>query len=465
MASGRKKRKKAAALTPEVMERIVATSLAHPEFGAQRLARVLAGEGVIVSKGSVYQALRRKGLQTRELRFSFREELRRLEEPTDSSEPKGAYEPPDEPLTEQPEQSPEPPVFEASQESPAAPVPETPPTPAKEKPETPVSAVPAHIPVPASAPRIDQIEQTAHGRERWLFRGINLLLAAFIVWLGVHIGTTLYDARREPIAAAAPPSAPDSTAGTGENLSPVRPLSDYHAIVDRNLFGSPTAPVSDAWREAADIKAITLAGNEVGLKLIGTTVAKDRRLNYAVVEVAKTRSQEIHRENDVVGNVRIKRIVRNNVIVITGSGEQRLTVDEKVSPTGGSAQEQLEETGGNFWEVRRSVGENAEVTSEIARTEIFLALLEIRQMLQESDSSLNASEGKPVGVPVGKLGSQDALLRMGLRKGDVIKGIGAKEIGGSEDAELFIERLAQGGDFPILIERDGKAQTMKVSLH
>ncbi|MBI5581400.1 MAG: hypothetical protein HY895_19790 [Deltaproteobacteria bacterium] len=417
-----------------------------------------------LSRSSVYQALRRKGLQTRELRIRFLEDQRRFKEPADVREPKEAGESPGEPLREQPGQCPEPPVFQAALEYPAPLASETSPTPAEEKPEAPVSSVSAHIPAPAGLPRIDQTEQAVHRKQGWLLRGIELLLAAFIVWTGVRIGIILHDARQEPTVAATTASAPDAAAGNSEALSPGRSMSDYHAVVDRNLFGSPNASGSDAGREAADIEAVTLAGNEVGLKLIGTTVAKDRRLNYAVVEVVKTRSQEIHRENDVVGGVRIKRIIRNNVIVVTGSGEQRLTVDEAVSRTAGPAQEQPEEAGGNFPEMLRSAGEDTGATAEIEHTEIVLALLEIRQMLQESEGSLNVSAGKPAGVPVDKLGSQDALLRMGLRTGDVVKGIGAKEIGGPEDAELVAQRLAQGGDFLILIERDGKPKTLKLSL-
>ena len=141
----------------------------------------------------------------------------------------------------------------------------------------------------------------------------------------------LYDERQGRGTDKTPLSTLDSTAEARDTVEPIRSLSDYRVILDRNLFGSASNPKPDAAREAAEVKAVGLAGKEVGLKLIGTAVAKDRRLNYAVLEVAKNNRQEICREKDTVANVVIKRIFRNNVIILTAGGEKRLSVDEKLA--------------------------------------------------------------------------------------------------------------------------------------
>lgn len=161
MASRRKKRKKAGGLTPAVTKRIVAASLAHPDFGPQRLAQVLAGEGEPVSKGAVYKALRRRGLQNRALRLRFLEGQRRLQAPAGRRARKQAPEPPRETLREQIREPPGSPDSEPPLESPAAPAP----TAAEDKPEVPADIVPAYVSAPAGALRVDNNEHAGHGKE------------------------------------------------------------------------------------------------------------------------------------------------------------------------------------------------------------------------------------------------------------------------------------------------------------
>jgi hypothetical protein len=176
VARERPQKKITARVTAEMAERIVAAALAQPTFGADRLARLLGDEGVSVSRGLVYRTLRGRGLQSRELLDRFLEEQTRLEKPADSREPKHAPEPSPEALQEQPREAPGPPVSIPGIEYAASPAP----APAEDKPEIPAGVVPAYVAAPAGAARIDLKEQAEVGKEEWLFRGINLLLALMV---------------------------------------------------------------------------------------------------------------------------------------------------------------------------------------------------------------------------------------------------------------------------------------------
>jgi hypothetical protein len=208
VARERQKKKIIARVTAEMAERIVAAALAQPTFGADRLARLLGDEGVSVSRGLVYRTLRGKGLQTRELRVRFLEGQARLEASAGEREPKEAPEPPREPLPGQLQESHERAVSEPALEYPAT----LAPTPAEKQREVPAGIVPAYIAAPAGTPRIAKTEKAHPGKGKWFFRGINLVLAAFIVFLVIRIGVSLYDERQEPGAAITPSSAPDSRA-------------------------------------------------------------------------------------------------------------------------------------------------------------------------------------------------------------------------------------------------------------
>jgi type II secretory pathway component PulC len=461
VAIERKKKKKATSVSAEMAENIVAAALSHPSIGADRLARQLGDEGISVSSGLVYRTLRGKGLQTRELRVRFLKEQTRLEKPAGSRKPSKPPELTSEPLREQLQVSPGPPVPEPALGYPATPAP----TLEEKKPEVPSGILPAHMAAPVGAPRINKIEKANSGKEKWLFRGINLLLAAFMVFLLIRIGVGLYDdERQEPAAAATPPSASNPPVEDGEPVEANRPMSEYRVILNRNLFGSASNPGSDGAREAAEIKAIALAGNEVGLKLIGTAVTRDRRQNYAVLEVTKTSSQEICREKDVVANVLIKRILRNNVIILTASGEQRLAVDEKLTAGTSASLVQPAAAGVNFPGAPQADGENPELTYEIPRSEIARALPGIRERLDELNISAEIPVSKPDGFTLGRVVASDVLFRIGIRTGDVIKSVDGEAVDGPEDAERFLQRMIRGGDFSILVERRGQLQPLNLSI-
>ena len=460
MARERKKKKKPGSDASETAERIVSAALLHPDLGPDRLARLIADEGESVTPGLVYRTLCARGLQTRSLRRRFLEERHKLGRPAESRKPQVAPAPPQEPLHEKLQEPAGPPVAEPALEyHPAAGV-------AAEgtKPEIPAGSIPAYVQAPAGRSRIRQIEKTASGNEKWFFRGANLLLSVLIVFLGIRIGVRLYDERQGRGSDKTPLSTLGSTAVASDTVEPIRSLSDYRVILDRNLFGSASNPEPDAAREAVEVKAVGLAGKEVGLKLIGTAVAKDRRLNYAVLEVAKNNRQEICREKDTVANVVIKRIFRNNVIILTAEGEKRLSVDEKLGVGTAASAVQPAAAAMSFSEVPRVDAEKTGARFEISRNEIAQSLPGLRQMLEESNSSENIAEGKPDGFALGRLRARDPFFRIGLRTGDVIKSVDGEAVDGPEDAELLVDRLAEGGDFSILVERRGQVESLNLSI-
>ncbi|MBI5580560.1 MAG: PDZ domain-containing protein [Deltaproteobacteria bacterium] len=76
-------------------------------------------------------------------------------------------------------------------------------------------------------------------------------------------------------------------------------------------------------------------------------------------------------------------------------------------------------------------------------------------MLEESNSSSNTPDGKPDGFSIGRLKARDGFFRLGLHTGDVIKSVDGEAVNSLDDAEHLIDRLAEGGDFSILVERSG----------
>lgn len=70
MAKTDTKRKTATRIPPAVEMRIIELSAMHPEFGARRLLPLLQKESIAVSASSIYNILKRHGLQNRDKRFA-----------------------------------------------------------------------------------------------------------------------------------------------------------------------------------------------------------------------------------------------------------------------------------------------------------------------------------------------------------------------------------------------------------
>ncbi|NIP70491.1 MAG: hypothetical protein GTO04_15300, partial [Planctomycetales bacterium] len=82
----------------------------------------------------------------------------------------------------------------------------------------------------------------------------------------------------------------------------------------------PAAP-----KKEIDTEKILPAAEDLGLKLLGTVMADEQRLRRAFIENSRTRKQEAYREGDTAGAVRIKKILRNKVVVATPKGDRVLS--------------------------------------------------------------------------------------------------------------------------------------------
>lgn len=454
VATRQKKKNKAGSITAEALERIVAAALENPSFGADRLAQLLRREGMDVSRSMVYRALRARGLQTRALRARFLSEQNRLRELADSRQPREAVAPAPPPdVREQPIGPPGPSVS----------------IPGIEYAPPPVTVSAAATPgvrstcVASFAAARGEPRKSHPETGKWLFRGVNLLLASLLVYLGVRNGSMLYHEWQAPPPAVMSSPAPASAPTAIETAAADSPLRDYRVIADRGLFGVASRPASDAEREAVALEKIGIAGNDVGLRLLGTTISSNRLLNHAVVEVTKNRSQEIVSEGDRVAAVVIKRIVRNNVIIQTAGGEKRLTLDEKPVSVSSAPREQSA-VGINAPAASPVEGGEGQIAVEISSSVIAQTLPEIMQRLEGPNRSTNRPAGRPDGFYLSRVVAADALYRLGLRTGDVIKSVDGETVDSLDDAEVLTSRLAEGGEFSILIERQGQPQRLNLSI-
>ena len=299
----------------------------------------------------------------------------------------------------------------------------------------------------------------------WVFRALNAALVCLIAYFGWSVGWQFAGISEQLPESAAEEGLQTAASdqGTADIGMPL-PAEDYKVIWGRNLFGVSAAAIPSARPDKAAIEKIALASRDVGLRLIGTVVADDPKLNYAVIDIIATRDQGIFRERDRVGKAVIKSILRNTVIIETERGERsRLTVDEDPRKNPGTEQPLQ----GLPAEVAAAPAPPENIpagdgTFQVSRNEVAASLSDIPRVIEESIITTPVNDGNPHGFYLGRLRAADALFRIGMRTGDVVKGVDGQEYGGPEDAELFLQRLAQGGHLSVLIERRGQPRKLDV---
>jgi type II secretion system protein C len=382
-------------ITGAVEARIVELSLEHPDYGPQRLLPVLEQEGIFLAAPAVYTILKRNNLQNQALRLAKLEELRAAEiapEPPDTIEP--------------PEEEPAP--------------------------------VPAHtIELTPESPKAPATKFLSRFTDR-RFRPYalpSLLVLGLLAYFFVSAAANLLKAGRQPVL----PSDTPPVAVEPKAQAPARPLEDYNIILERNLFGASQGQVSGL-QEEVSLEDVPTADKSLGLKLVGTVAGDDAATSFAIIDNQATRMQELYHEGDKAGEVLIKKILRNKVIVDAGRGEELLALE-------------LEETGRKVEFSPAPLRERGPTPKEeplkFDRGEVEASLANVEQVIQELSVSAFMRAGKPAGFRIGRLPAGSILTAMGLRSGDLITGVNDQAITGPEQATEFFQKLKQGGDVTI----------------
>ena len=451
-------------IPPEVEDRIVYLSLQNPDYGAGRLTPLLQQEEIFVSASAVYTILKRNNIKNRQKRLLKLEERQALEIPP-AAEVEGT-----EPFAEPVETEPVPaeggapePVFGPAVVVPIPPEAEAPPP--AETPEPipePAVVVPAEPERPAvrKAP-VKPIKKRGH----WVFYPLYILLFALIGYLGFHAFQAIQTARVETKAGTAAESATVGIAAKTD--APERPLDGYRQIWQRNLFNITRPKDSDSEKKIS-LDKIALAKKDLGLELVGTVVADNPKMSRAIIDNRKTRKQEAYREGDNAGKVRIKKILRNNVVITTAKGDELLTVEIKESGKRSTSSSPTRRVGSSssFKQQTPSSPRSSARTSSISlkRDEVESSLADIDAMMQQMRLTPYMQGDQPSGFRLGNIQRDSVLRKMGLRSRDVIVGVNDESITDPAQAADFFQTIAEGGEVTIKLKRRRRTRQIRLNI-
>jgi general secretion pathway protein C len=302
-----------------------------------------------------------------------------------------------------------------------------------------------------------------------------------LIAAGVYIGSDLFwaiVASRIEITSRLPTNSPSATAETAEK----RALQQYAVIQERNLFGARgrTATPPPTRSPAPAPAAAKPAAN---LKLVGTVVGSPER-TYAVIEDLSTKRQELYRIGDLVREAKVVEVTRNRVVLDNRGRREELLSFEKSDaaapppsqPTAPQAaaprrpsfpaRSQPQEPLPNpSQEDERDAAEaDIERVSEnvwrINRDDLVDQLDNFGQMMKEARLTPHFTGGQPDGFMITNLPGNSFLARMGLRSGDIMKGVNGQKFGSLEEFFQVYQQLQSEPTLQLEVERSNRSEVL-----
>ena len=233
-----------------------------------------------------------------------------------------------------------------------------------------------------------------------------------------------------------------------------RPLSEYKAVLDRNLFETRSA-VTPPPRQ---VDVASLEETKLNLKLWGT-VSGTGEGDYAVIEDVKAREQNLYRVGDAVQTATVKEIYREKVVLtVNGNDEvlqmQELEAGKTVARPGGlPASRPALATGG----VRAQ-------RISLRRSYIEQSMTDVASLMTQVQIQPHMEDGVPAGLALSSIKPNSIFRRMGLRNGDIITGVDGNEISSVDDALKLVDNLKSSSNLSVQLKRRGREKNIAYSI-
>jgi general secretion pathway protein C len=312
------------------------------------------------------------------------------------------------------------------------------------------------------------------------------LIHLAIITAGVYIGSDLFWAivgARLEIRSRVTSSSPATAAAATEQ----RPFQQYTVIQERNLFGArgrAAAPPPPARTPPAAAPATKPAAN---LKLVGTVVGSGD-YTYAVIEDLSTKRQDLYRLGDQIRDARVVEVTRNRVVLENRGQREELFSFEKTDAGASPGEPMARQPSGRQPSMpRRQVPppgpqqaepppaepqENQEEAGDhdiervsesmwrINRDDLVEQVDNFGQLMREARLTPHFSGGQPDGFMISNLPKDTFLVRMGLRSGDILKGINGQKFGSLEEFFQIYQQLQTESVLQLEIERSNRTETL-----
>lgn len=302
-------------------------------------------------------------------------------------------------------------------------------------------------------------------KQPWFLMLINFSLILLLVYVGRQTIEHVRYARMESEVSEVTKKVPANP--RAEASTAMAPLANYRTIWERNLFQVSNDRPPEPKKEVS-LDKLAQAPKDMGLKLVGTVVADNAELSRAFIDNRNTQSQKAYYEGDKAGDVVIKKVLRNQVIIGTVQGDKILTlgIEEtrhaSITPSAVQPTFSVPDDADAPPTAASTVSRARTRSISLDREEVDASFADTDQILQEVEISPYMIADRPYGFRLGNIEADSVLTKMGLRNGMVITEVNGETVTGPEQAAMFFNTLKEGGD--IAIKYRNRRRTMQINL-
>ncbi|HJX34616.1 MAG TPA: type II secretion system protein GspC [Desulfatiglandales bacterium] len=232
-------------------------------------------------------------------------------------------------------------------------------------------------------------------------------------------------------------------------------VNDYQTIIDRSLFSKVSGmPVKNADSDNLDLESTSLK-----ITLLGTIYSNGQN-SAAVIEDKAKKTQGLYREGDSIQNAVVKSILAGSVVLRVGGHDEVLAMDELkssetvISPAGSV------QTASVSTQAESAATAVTERKISIKREDIDESFENINDLISQATIQSHYTDGEADGLTVTGIKAGSIFRKMGLRNGDIVKGVNDNEIKTAEDLISMYNDLRSDSNISLQIIRRGRETSL-----
>ncbi len=281
---------------------------------------------------------------------------------------------------------------------------------------------------------------------------LNLVLLTIVTYISVEVFYAFVRSNLRPV-------------NTREVSLPLPPevkrhkkprLADYKVVIDKDIFGTKRIEIKEVVQKPIEEKVVEeLEKASLNVTLLGT-IAGDAQSAAAVIKDAAKRKQGFYRVGDSVQDAVVKQILRGKVIVRVGDKDEILIMDEEGGK--GTKEQNATKTKSKIQKPKKTRARRT-----LKRSNIKDSLKNINSLLSQVRIRPHFTGGKADGLTLSRIKPDSVFAQMGLRDGDVLKGIDGKSISRPDDILALYKKLKSGSRISLDINRRNQSKIINYS--
>lgn len=291
---------------------------------------------------------------------------------------------------------------------------------------------------------------TRIGRPYWI--AAHLVLLALAATFAANTVSSIVRGR----LSRSVPSAQHAETGDANQVK-TRPLADYLAIAQRDLFAE--VPASEPVVSGAAVRS-----GPASVQLLGTGSHGAQR--YAIIEDTTAKEQKILRLGDSLGDAEVVEIGWRRVVLRRGGEEETLVVPPNLGITGGTtapkttAVSTANSTAPDDSQIRK-IGEDRWLVSQ---AEVQHSLDNLSQLFTQMRAVPNMQDGKTNGFRLFAIRPNSLFQKIGLQNNDIVQRVNGIELTDPARAMSLFQELQGETRLNVDVIRGGETRTLSYEI-